>query len=635
MSEQRERWTSRPAFIMAVIGSAVGLGNVWRFPYVCAKSGGGAFLIPYFVALLTAGIPLMILEYGLGQYLQGSAPKALRQIKKPFEWVGWWALMIGLVVSFYYVVIMAWAWDYLYYSVKALFDPSILEMWKKDAGAFFTKEVIQSTDSVYDIGSLSIPVVIGLALTWLCIYFIIKKGVRRVGKIVMITVPLPVILLGVMVVYGLFQPGAIDGINYYLTPDFSKLADAEVWIMAYGQIFFSLSIGWGILIAYASYMPKKSDITNNAFIVSLADCGTSFFAGFAVFSVFGYMAQVNNVAVEGVCSKGIGMAFFTYPTALGIMGGVSGAVIAALFFITLLSLGIDSAFSIVEAVLAGMEDKFRFNKEKITAVICIIGFLIGLFFCTGAGIYWLDIVDNWMNNFGLVVIGLLECILIGWFWKTKPFKEYINSVSEIKIGLWWDICIKVITPVILIISLGVTFYNTLTKEPYGQNEIFCDKSDIQAMADKLFTASDSGEHGRYVSELDIDKLAEKIEKDEIPPGQIDRVLANRGMKQAEGADNKAIYLRMAQDDIIQMRACFVDKGCSGIIKDKALWAPKTMSEFLKTKLEKKIGKDGVSEVLAKNDYPSSSLILGGWSIAILVCVLGLVFMLFKWKGGEA
>ncbi|MBN1755052.1 sodium-dependent transporter, partial [bacterium] len=274
----RDRWNNRFSFIMAAVGSAVGLGNVWRFPFVAYKSGGGAFLIPFFIALFTAGIPLMILEYAIGQKMQGSAPfsffKASAKIshKKPFslipssddvearqfhpnwEWVGWWALLVGSVISFYYAVIMSWAWNYLFHSISV--------SWHGDEANFFYNTFLRLSEGPGHLGGISIPVVLGLALTWVLIYWIICKGVARVGKVVLITVPLPVILMIILVIRGLTLPGAMTGLSYYLTPDFAKLADPNVWLAAYSQVFFSLSLGFGIMIAYASYMPKYSEITN-------------------------------------------------------------------------------------------------------------------------------------------------------------------------------------------------------------------------------------------------------------------------------------------------------------------------------------------------------------------------------------
>ncbi len=324
----RDRWMNRAAFTMAAIGSAVGLGNVWRFPFVAYQNGGGAFLIPYLVALLTAGIPLMILEYGLGQKMQGSAPHSFAKVGKRWEWLGWWAILVGFIIVAYYAVVMAWCWNYLYYSVSLA--------WKGQTQDFFYHRVLRLTDGPGELGGIRWPVVLGLVLTWVSIIWIVRHGVRRVGKVVMITVPVPIILIAVFVVRGLTLPGAMEGIKYYLTPDFSKLLEPRVWLAAYGQIFFSLSLGFGILIAYASYLPRRSDVNNNALITSFANCGTSYFAGFAVFSILGYFAQITGMGVQKVVAGGPGLAFVTYPQAISLLPGVP-SLFGVLFFLTLLT----------------------------------------------------------------------------------------------------------------------------------------------------------------------------------------------------------------------------------------------------------------------------------------------------------
>ena len=437
----RDRWASRPAFIMAAIGSAIGLGNLWRFPMVAYENGGGAFLIPYIVALLTAGVPLMILEYALGQYFQKSSPGSLGQVKPGFAMIGWWALGVGAVISFYYAVIMGWSWDYLAFSFAQPWEGGV-----ENASAFFN-HVLRRSEGPGQMLTISWPVLIGLAVTWGAIYWIIKRGVLRVGKVVMITVPLPALLTLLILIRGITLPGAVEGLKWYLTPDFSALLSGKTWLQAYAQVFFSLSLGFGILTAYASYLPKRSDIANNAFMTSFADAGFAYFAGFSVFSVLGYLAQAQGVPICDVCEGGPGLAFVVYPTAISLMPGAP--IIAAAFFLTLLTLGIDSAFSIVEGVVAGIRDKWKVSQNAAAGGFCVFGFLVGLVFTTGAGLYWLDIVDHWMNNYGLVVIGFLECIAVGWFYGTGRLKSYINEVSDFKIGWWWDLFIRWITPLAL------------------------------------------------------------------------------------------------------------------------------------------------------------------------------------------
>ena len=491
-NQGRDRWGSRTAFIMAAVGSAVGLGNVWRFPVVCYKNGGGAFFIPYLIALLTAGIPLMILEYGIGQKMQGSAPAALKKTNQHTEWVGWFALLVGTVISFYYTLIMAYSFDYLYYAVSGLISGGAMPWSASPGGApnfegeFFHRlirgysmtetTVEMDTAKVLAEGSMWSPVwfvILGIVMTWVAVYAIICRGVHRVGKVVMWTVPLPAVVLLVLAIRGLTLPGAAEGVIYYLRPNFAALRDPATWLAAYGQIFFSLTLGFGVMIAYASYRPKTSDITNNAFITSFANCVTSFIAGFAVFSVIGFLALKQGKPVEEVMGGGPGLVFVTYPTAISKMGEFGRfwpPVVGILFFVMLLFLGIDSLFSLVEGAVAGLRDRFPgLCQAKVAAAYCAVGLISGvLVFGNRAGLNWLDIFDHWANDYGLVVVGLLECLIIGYFYRTDELRDYINEVSEIKLWGWWELCIRLITPAILIYLIGTNLLNELGREElYG------------------------------------------------------------------------------------------------------------------------------------------------------------------------
>jgi SNF family Na+-dependent transporter len=658
---ERERWGGRLPFIMAAVGSAVGLGNVWRFPAVAYRNGGGAFLLPYFVALITAGIPLLIVEYTLGQKFQKGAPGALAAVNSKFRWVGWFALLVGSVISFYYVAIMAHAWHYTVASatldwtepapirVKDPINPKtkapregrvvlpdrvvlyleysdaeqkkrleevigdadiellstqeleeriapgsrrgkpalryrlalkkagsdvllsdaalLLEredgtesveiaegeellrlsrseldkriadatkqltsqpkyypsreghkfyvsldnnaknyFWEECLGGFapghwatycahnaqIDREVraLRKKDGedtaaevktleagrisyLGDMFALNWTTGFWCAVTWLAIFLIIFKGVRIVGKVVMWTVTIPVVLLAILLVRGIMLEGSAKGIIYYLTPTWDKLTDPTVWLAAYGQIFFSLSLGFGILIAYASYKPRDSEVTNDAFITAFANCATSFFAAFAVFSVLGYLATINRTQVEDVLGTGgIGLAFVTYPVAIAKIGGVWGRVIGIVFFACLLLLGIDSAFSIVEGVLTGVRDRFpRVGKAGVTAGFCLLGFFCSLFFATSSGLMWLDIVDNWMSKYGLAVVGLLECIAVAYFFRHHEIEEFANERSEIKLGGWFELFIKYVTPAVLVFLLGAQFLKDMTEVYEGYDKI--------------------------------------------------------------------------------------------------------------------------------------------------------------------
>ncbi len=452
MAQGRGQWHSRTSFILAAVGSAVGLGNVWRFPYVAYESGGGAFLIPYFVALFTAGIPMLILEMGLGQRIQKGAPGAMKAIHPKLEWFGWWAAGMSAAIVIYYSTILAWSWIYLYHSFSL--------SWGTQPETFFMNQVLQRSASPGEMGLPIWYLVIGMVLTWIVIALILRNGVQNVSKVVLITVPLPMLLLAILLIRGLTLPGAIDGIRYYLTPNFAMLKNPAIWLRAYGQIFFSLSLASGVMIGYGSYLGKKAEVTNSALITGLANCGTSFFAGFAVFSMLGYLAKVQGLPVPDVTASGTGLAFVAFPTAILKLPALNG-VFGFVFFIMLLTLGIDSAFALQEAFTTGLHDKWKISTQKLAIGFVAVAFPISLIFITRAGFYWFDIVDKWICDFGLVTAGLVQCIAVGYFYRVKEFRQYLNSISEVHLGKWWEIALRYITPAVLITILITNLYNEI------------------------------------------------------------------------------------------------------------------------------------------------------------------------------
>lgn len=448
----REQWTWRGAFIFAVVGSAVGLGNIWRFPYVAYDNGGGAFLIPYLVALLTAGIPLMMLEFSIGKKFRRSAPMAFARIKKKFEFVGWWPSLVAFVIICYYGAVMAWG-------IRFIFSSFTLA-WGDNPVDYFLGDILRLTDGPGALGSLPWDIFLAFLVGWIIVYLIIYKGVKGIGKVVTITTPLPVIILIILAIRGITLPGAVEGLTFYLQPDFSAIFDPAVWLAAYGQVFFSLSLAMAILIAYSSYLPDDADVSNNVFISAFADAGIAFLAGLAVFSTLGYMAMVQDVAVTEVVASGVILAFAVFPQALSLLPGAT--VFAVLFFVLLVTFAIDSQFSLVESSVSSIMDKYNLKRSKAVAIVCIPAFLIGIIFVTGGGLYWLDIVDRFVNNFGLVVVGLLTCIVVGHIYGIEKVRDYINSTSEVKIGRWFDFCIKYLTPVVLIVILISSLIEDIT-----------------------------------------------------------------------------------------------------------------------------------------------------------------------------
>lgn len=434
---------------MAAIGSAVGLGNVWRFPYLAHKFGGGAFLIPYLVALFVVGIPLLIMEFALGQKIQQGAIGSFKAIHSKIGGIGLMAILSGFIVVCYYAVVMAWSLIYFFASFGV--------RWSADSKAYFFNNVLQITDSVGQVGGINWMIFFALAAIWVMVYFCIWKGPQSVGKVIWITVPLPVILLGVLFIRAVTLPGFLTGWAAYLRPDWSALLYGDVWIAAISQIFFTLSLAFGIMIAYASYKKDKEDVAKDGYITALVNSGISLFAGFVVFGVLGYMATQAGSTVNEVVASGPGLAFVVFPQALSLMPWAW--FFSAIFFLTLLTLGIDSAFSLVEAVNVVISDtKKAWVKHKIAFVVCLIAFLCGIIFSTRAGLYFLDIVDHFVTNYNLVIVGLFECIAVGWIYGAEKLRVYINKVSDFRVGRWWNFAIKYLIPVLLIVFLATNFW---------------------------------------------------------------------------------------------------------------------------------------------------------------------------------
>ncbi|MCQ1537044.1 sodium-dependent transporter [Methanosarcina sp. KYL-1] len=454
----REVWNTRVGFILAAVGSAVGLGNIWRFSYMAYENGGGAFLIPYFVAILTAGIPLMILEFGLGSKFRGSAPMSLKRAKKSFEWIGWLGVMTGFIITTYYAVIVGWSLTYLVNAFTL--------GWGTDTAGFLFGEVLEISESPWVLGGFAYKALLGLLAVWAIVWIVEKKGVQGgIEKANKIFMPLLWILLVVLVLRGVTLVGSLEGLEWYLKPDFSKLTDPKIWIAAYGQAFFSLSLGMAIMITYSSYLPNKSDIVNNAFIVSLADAAFSFTMGFAVFGTLGYMAAAKGVGIQEVVASGVGLVFVVLPEALNMLPGLK-ALTAVVFFLSILVAALSSLISIVEGFAAAMMDKFEMSRSRAVDITIGMALLGSLIYATKGGLYWLDIIDHFVNNYGLLLVGLFEAVAICWVYGGDKIKEWVNSYSDIMAGSWWDIATKVFLPLVLIVLLAQETWNNIV-EPYG------------------------------------------------------------------------------------------------------------------------------------------------------------------------
>lgn len=443
-TKKREAFGSRNVFILSAIGSAVGLGNIWRFPYVAYEGGGGAFLIPYLCALLTAGIPLLFFDYAIGHRFRGSAPLAFRRMNRAAEPLGWWQVLICVVIATYYAVIIAWAAMYTWFSAQITWG----EGNEKD---YFFSDFLQMGDLKNGVSLDFVPQVgIPLIGVWLVVIVIMALGVKRgIGLANMILMPLLTLMFATLVVQALFLPGAMDGLNAFFTPNWAALADPGVWASAYGHIFFSLSVAFGIMVTYSSYLKRKTDLTGSGLVVGFANSGFEILAGIGVFAALGFMAQAQNTDVSGVASSGIGLAFIAFPTIVSQATG--GSIFGVLFFGALVFAGITSLISVLEVVVAALQDKLGWSRVRTTLTVAIPVALASIaFFSTTTALQVLDTTDAFINAFGIMAVALVAVILVAWILRKLPvLREHLNKRSSFRLGRLWMVLVGALAPIVL------------------------------------------------------------------------------------------------------------------------------------------------------------------------------------------
>lgn len=458
MSDNRENWSARSGFIIAAIGSAVGLGNIWRFPYVAYENGGGAFLVPYLIAIFAAGLPLLFLDYAVGHKFRKAPPTAYKKLMNA-ESLGWWQVMVTLVIGIYYASVLSWAGSYMFYSFG--------QKWGTDTQAFFFSTYLKNGEGLA-LGFVP-TLFFGLVAVWAVVMFILYGGVRRGVELAnKIFMPLLVILFTILVIQAVRLPGATDGLNAFFTPNWEAMTNYKVWLAAFGHIFFSLSVGFGIMLTYASYLKKKTNLTGSGLVVALANSSFEILAGIGVFAALGFMAHSAGASVQDVVSGGIGLAFIAFPKIISSMGA-GGDLFGFLFFASLVVAGITSMVSILEVPIASFQDKLAWSRKKSVTIIAGGSAIIStLIFSTHSAITFVDIIDYFANNIGIVGGGLLSIILVSWFRRPllKQLQAHVNEYSSIKLGMGWNFLVTVITPLSLLVALVLTF-KSIVLEGYG------------------------------------------------------------------------------------------------------------------------------------------------------------------------
>ncbi len=437
----RGAFGSRKVFILAAIGSAVGLGNIWRFPYVAYENGGGAFVIPYLVALLTAGIPFLFLDYALGHRNRGSAPLSFARLHRGTEGIGWWQVGICFLIAVYYAAVIAWAVRYTIFS----FD----QAWGDDPEGFFFGDFLQAGEPGVQLDAVP-GVLVPLAIVWLVVLAIMVAGVQKgIGATSVVFIPILVIAFAALVVRALFLPGAAEGLDALFTPDWGALTEPGVWAAAFGQIFFSLSIGFGIMITYSSYVNRRTDMTGSGAVVGFANSGFELLAGIGVFAALGFIAQANGTEVSEVATDGIGLAFVAFPAIIS--EAPAGVLIGVLFFGSLVVAGITSLVSVIEVVISAVRDKFEMTRTTASLAVGVPAAVLSLvLFSTTSGIYVLDIVDHFINQFGILVVAVVSMLVLSWAVRALPtLADHLNHHGSVRLTGWWRVLISVVAPLAL------------------------------------------------------------------------------------------------------------------------------------------------------------------------------------------
>ncbi|KAL3285257.1 hypothetical protein HHI36_019367 [Cryptolaemus montrouzieri] len=530
--DERESWDSKLTFLLATIGYAVGLGNVWRFPYLAQKNGGGAFLIPYFVMLAIEGIPIFYLELAIGQRLRKGAIGVWNQVSPYLAGIGISSAVVSFNVALYYNTIIAWCLFYFAQSFQSqlpwaecpkIHFPNLTYTQEPECVVssptqhFWYRSTLMVSEDISNPEMFNWKIGLALILAWMVVYMCMMKGIASSNLIVYVTATFPYIVLIIFFFRGITLKGAFDGLHHLFTPKWHTLLDPVVWLEAGTQIFFSLGLAFGGLIAFSSYNPVNNNCYRDAITVSLTNCFTSMFAGIVVFSIIGFKATMiydrclemrnetltsllgpgyddRNLPEEGTIfnitlenstvrslvmpkleecdlekeldntASGTGLAFIIFTEAINQFPGAP--LWAILFFLMLFTLGIDSQFGTLEGVVSSVSDMKLFpnmSKQMLTGTICGACCVLSMIFAHGAGSYVFVLFDNFAGNFPLLIVAFFECIAVAYVYGLNKFADDIEMMTGSRPGLYWMICWKYLSPLAMLSILVASFVEIATK----------------------------------------------------------------------------------------------------------------------------------------------------------------------------
>ncbi|KQK84845.1 sodium- and chloride-dependent glycine transporter 1 isoform X2 [Amazona aestiva] len=487
-SVKRGNWGNQIEFVLTSVGYAVGLGNVWRFPYLCYRNGGGAFMFPYFIMLVFCGIPLFFMELSFGQFASQGCLGVWR-VSPMFKGVGYGMMVVSTYIGIYYNVVICIAFYYFFVSMtrvlpwtycsnawntpdcvgvldgnlssRAALNLALNATQKRTSPSeeYWRRYVLDLSDDIGNLGEVRLPLLGCLGVSWVVVFLCLIKGVKSSGKVVYFTATFPYVVLTILFVRGITLEGALTGIMYYLTPQWDKILDAKVWGDAASQIFYSLGCAWGGLITMASYNKFHNNCYRDSIIISITNCATSVYAGFVIFSILGFMANHLGVDVSKVADHGPGLAFVAYPEALTLLP--ISPLWSILFFFMLILLGLGTQFCLLETLVTAIVDEVGNEwiirrKTFVTLGVAVAGFLLGVPLTTQAGIYWLLLMDNYAASFSLVIISCIMCVAIMYIYGHRNYFKDIEMMLGFPPPLFFQICWRFISPAIIFFILVFT-----------------------------------------------------------------------------------------------------------------------------------------------------------------------------------
>ncbi|GAB1597438.1 sodium- and chloride-dependent transporter XTRP3-like [Argonauta hians] len=505
--EERETWDNRVQFILSLAGFAVGLGNVWRFPYLTQKNGGGAFLIPYAVMLFVEGIPIFYLELAIGQRLRKGAIGCWNQMSPYLGGLGIAAAVVSFNVALYYNTIMAWC---MYYLVESFQSPlpwsscpsetvGNITTFNKEcekSGSttyFWFRVALNSAPSIDSTPVISWKISAALICSWLLVFCCMIKGIKSSGKVVYVTATFPYFVLVIFFFRGVTLHGFEEGVKYLFIPKWDKLFEPAVWLDAATQIFYSFGLAFGCLVALASYNPVRSNFLSEALMVSVGDFFTSLLTATVVFSVLGFKATMqyekclekfggtnqtknHNSTIARECdfeklmtesASGTGLAFIAFTEAIDQFP--VAPLWAVLFFLMLLTLGLDTMFGTLEGAITSINDMLLFpaiRKEVVCGVVCFVSMLISFCFATSTGPYVFDLFDMYVANIPLLVIAFIEVIAISYVYGLKQFSDDVEMMIGVRPSYFWMFIWRYLAPIVMIIIFVASLFEILENGSY-------------------------------------------------------------------------------------------------------------------------------------------------------------------------